>query len=215
MKLCTFFSESHRCFLKRFVNSFSFEPGMDLVIRNIPQLCSGNILEKDWMKAMEKKIDYVIECLETAKDGEIVIHSDCDVQFFKPFSNDIVKHLQKCDIVFQNDYAGKMCAGFFAAKNHKVVRSLFKTVKMKMHEHQNDQYAMNHYIPLYVNQHGLSVGTLPEKYFTYGMYNKQWTERIGDNFIIPNDIMMHHANWVVGVDDKLKLMDIVKQKVEQ
>jgi hypothetical protein len=30
---------------------------------------------------------------------------------------------------------------------------------------------------------------------------------------VPKDIIIHHANWTVGIDNKIKLLDIVKKKV--
>ena len=34
----------------------------------------------------------------------------------------------------------------------------------------------------------------------------------GQDFNIPADIIMHHANWIVGVQNKIKLLNLVKDK---
>ena len=38
---------------------------------------------------------------------------------------------------------------------------------------------------------------------------KPWS---GEDFNIPENIVSHHANWVIGIDNKIKIMDIVREK---
>ena len=58
----------------------------------------------------------------------------------------------------------------------------------------------------------------PSKFFTIGhvLYlnnkaGKRWEE--GGGFPIPDTILMHHASGVVGLEKKLKLLDIVRTRV--
>ena len=52
----------------------------------------------------------------------------------------------------------------------------------------------------------------PTKYFTIGYSTKgtQWTPETGD-LDIPKTILMHHANWTAGVENKIKLLNFVKE----
>ena len=40
------------------------------------------------------------------------------------------------------------------------------------------------------------------------------TEPSDPTFTIPNPILVHHANYTFGFDNKKKLLDIVKERVE-
>ena len=54
---------------------------------------------------------------------------------------------------------------------------------------------------------------LPKEFFTYGVFNNgEWDypENNIIDFKIPSDIIFHHANWTIGIDNKLKLLNFVK-----
>ena len=76
----------------------------------------------------------------------------------------------------------------------------------------------------------ISWGYLPERYYTHGLYvegikdftmenqsglwweNKNWEEKAG--IYVPDDILVHHANWCHGVENKIHLLDWVKEIVD-
>ena len=64
---------------------------------------------------------------------------------------------------------------------------------------------------------GLTINerVLPRnKYFTVAASTnaKQW---VGQDFHVPTTIVAHHANWTVGLDNKLKLLQFVKNKFKK
>ena len=75
----------------------------------------------------------------------------------------------------------------------------------------------------------ISWGYLPPRYYTHGLYvegienfsmedqsglwweNKNWAER--SRIFVPDDILVHHANWCHGIKNKVHLLDWVKEIV--
>jgi hypothetical protein len=78
---------------------------------------------------------------------------------------------------------------------------------------------------------GIEWGYLPARYYTHGLYvegienfsmedqsglwweNKNWSEK--SCVFVPDDILVHHANWCHGVDNKLHLLNWIKEIVDQ
>ena len=211
MKLITFFSKSHACLYKKFMNTFPYDEDVDLIVRYMPQECDGNYdtWNENWMKTMYRKVQYIIDYLDELKNGELLIHADIDIVFYKSFAKDLRKLMSDSedDIMFQND-GNTLCMGFFVVRKSDEIVRLFNTVYERMKDYEHDQDAMNKILPT----SNIQYGKLPERYFSYGPLNglKRWTPEC-EYVNVPHDIVMHHANWTVGVDNKLKLIEQVKR----
>jgi hypothetical protein len=184
------------------MNSFPYQEGVDLIIRFMPQECQGYFECVDWNKTMHRKIDYIIQYLEEMSEADIMIHADVDIKFYKPFKQDIEALLGDYDIAFQND-GNCLCMGFFAARKSQRLIDLMRSVKNNIAKYGNDQYAMNALIAA----SGLKFGVLPPRYYSFGALNSctNWNVTI-QSFNVPKDIILHHANWTVGVDNKIALI---------
>ena len=79
MKIFTFYSDSHKHLLDLFLKSFFKNCNLDLTIKKIEQKCSGDYHSNGWKESMVSKIQYIIDSLNQCNEGEIMIHSDCDV----------------------------------------------------------------------------------------------------------------------------------------
>jgi hypothetical protein len=71
---------------------------------------------------------------------------------------------------------------------------------------RDDQEAMNQVLPTWNGRYGL----LPAQFFTFGSFYQHWDETKTD-FSLPKGIVMHHANWVKGIENKLKLLTLVRE----
>lgn len=193
------------------MNTFPYDEDVDLIVRYMPQECDGNfdVWSDDWMKTMYRKVQYIIDYLDELKNGELLIHADIDIVFYKPFAKDLRKLMcdSKDDIMFQND-GSALCMGFFVVRKSDEIVKLFNTVYERMKDYKHDQDAMNQIIPT----SSIQYGTLPARYFSYGPLNglKRWTPEY-THINVPHDIVIHHANWTVGVENKLKLIQQVKE----
>lgn len=213
IKFCTFFTNSHLSLYKEFMNSFPYEEGVDLIIRYLPQESDGVYESDSWNKTMFKKMVYIVDYLKKLKEDEYLIHADIDICFYKNFKTDLMSLLNQFngDILFQND-GYELSMGFFICKKNEKIISLMEYIRDNLNQFAQDQKALNVLIP----RSGIKYGILPERYYNFGPYNgfKRWEPNI-DNFYVPRDIILHHANWTVGIENKLNLIKKVKEIVKK
>jgi hypothetical protein len=217
MKLLTFYSDSHENLYKEFfLSSYeehlkdSFELKAKHVTQHSP---TGDYGSVGFSETMLEKINHIIESIDTS-DEEPLVFADCDIQFFGDFKEDIISQLGEYDIKFQNDVACR-CAGFFICKQSEKVLNFFENIreilKKNMRPGVDDQVVINQVLDknLFPN---LIHGLLDNKYFTVAMAtgSKQW---VGQYFDVPNNIYTHHGNWTVGMENKIKLMNYVKNEL--
>ena len=210
MKIYTTYSKTHEIFLPWFDTRKEVEPGLEPVYIEIGQKCKTGVFDSEnWNEATRQKIVALLDIINSCKE-EYFIFSDVDVQFFKPVWDLGAKALENHDIVFQNDYYGAQCTGFFYCKNNNKTKQLFEEA-LKIHKHHRDdqvsiQVALN-------NVEGLKHALLPKEYFTYGMYYDHWHGQ--KVFRVPSKMVLHHANWVLGIDKKLELLKATRYNYEQ
>jgi hypothetical protein len=208
MKLITCYSDSHESmFDKYFLPSFnSHLSNYELKVKKLKQISStGNYGSRDFNLTCKEKIRWILENFEIDSKEEVV-YSDCDVQFFGKLDY----FLGNNDILFQYDY-NRYCTGFFIFKQTKTVLDFLLSVEKMTSSGMDDETASDGIL----KNHKIVCGILPkEKYWTIGSITKGnvWT---GQKFDCPKEIIMHHANWTVGIPNKLLLLEIVKCKMEQ
>jgi hypothetical protein len=219
----TLFTESHRNFFEKyFLPSFPFNENIELKVFFKKQLCkSSEFMSEGWNETMRYKAEcFYTQIKKIDEQNEIFMFIDPDVQFFGDFYNDIIAELNDHDVVFQNDYGGGANTGFFAAKNNKVTRRLFLNVLQNLHNFPEEQRTLNHMLRDFNDVFQVKWKFLPKRYWTYGEIAIQpngfggvrdnWD---GSDFEIPKDIIIHHGNWTKCFEDKFKILDKVKNKV--
>lgn len=227
IKAYTLFTDSHKKFLTDyFIPTFPYREEIELTILHRPQHCKTASFETEgWKETMRDKVNCFIEGIESCTEEDIFMFIDPDIQFFGDFYDDIVSNLSNKDAVFQNDVFGGVNTGFFAVKNNNRVRSFFKTILGNLDSFSQEQVLANY---LLTNSDkfpsiAISWAFLPAKYWTYGHiaalpgegvepYRGSWTPDAPD-FDVPQDIVIHHANWTAGINNKIKLLEIVKSKL--
>jgi len=155
---------------------------------------------------MKTKTSFMIEkCKENF--GDTIIFSDADVQFFGPIKNTLLEELEDFDIAclqggFGNCFA--LCSGFFVCKCNSSTLNLFENMLNSFY--RDDQFSLNQ--QRWRCKHKCLS---PERFFTIGqVVLEKWAPEI--EFNISEKILVHHASGVVGLNDKVKLMDTVKNK---
>lgn len=214
--LYTFYTPSHEILLKEWFLP-SLQDEFKVVVKKFEQECqSGTYMQKGWTKMMLCKVDLIIEAIQE-QWGNIVIYADVDIQFFAPIQDKIEKCLQDKDLVVQKDNnMGALCAGFMAMRANEQTLKLFKKIRNRMiaNPGQSDQPTLNQllikekytkiqwdYLPI------CFFGTATVSCITFAN-NKIW--RHGDDVVIPKNIVLHHANYTAGVENKIKLLTYVK-----
>ena len=201
MKLYTIYTESHKemyenYFLKTIPNEFEIIPN------EIPQECpTGEFYESGWDKTCYRKTELYLKACEENM-GSVFAFSDVDIQFFGKIKEAMLSELGDFDIACQNDTGPYYCSGFFVCRGNERTLNMFR--EMVKNYDREDQTTLNNHIHLAKSKF------LSHKFFTIGhLLNTAWT---GQEFEIKHEILMHHSNWVIGLDRKAKLMDIVREK---
>jgi Nucleotide-diphospho-sugar transferase len=212
VKIYTHFSDSHSEMYERYFkpslrNLYTKEQVGISVCKHAQTTASGMFMSQGWLEAMDIKLDVILTAINENKNSWFIF-ADCDVQFLRPFLDDIETELTPVDIVCQND-CDSLCAGFFACKGNDRTHTLFSTIKRDFRYMVNDQVALNEFKNL-VNYKLLDK----QKYFTIGnTFNNVDGTHNWDNATsieVPDTILVHHANYVKGTENKLKLLEQIK-----
>jgi hypothetical protein len=222
IKMYTFFTPSHTVFKDKWFLPTLKDDGIELVMREYPQECeSGKVFTAGWQSAMLRKVDMIIEAI---KDnwGMPIIYSDIDVQFLAENpSKHIIKILGDKDLVIQRDTpSGTVCAGFFACRaNHKTL-ALFEGVRGSMiaRNECSDQKTLNKLLrkgkDKERNPYKIVWDYLPVEFLGGGtLTGCGWSPK--RHMFIPDNIVLHHANWVIGTPGKIEQLEYVRRRVEQ
>lgn len=212
MIIYTHYSDSHKEMYENYFrtslrNLYSKDEALIKATYHSQTTSSGSFMTKGWLDSMDIKLDIILKAIYENK-GKSFIFADCDIQFFKPFIKRIEQELEDCDIICQED-RGSLCAGFFGCKSNDRTLELFTTIKDKFREMVNDQVALNNL------KHIVKYKTLnKEEFYTIGNFfenvNGTFVWDNNTNIVPPKSIVLHHANYVIGVDNKLKLLEMIK-----
>jgi hypothetical protein len=227
MKLYIFYTPSHEKMCNEwFMPSLSPEDDFEVIAEVYDQECdSGNFMQTGWLPTMIHKVDIVLRGIEE-NWGSVFIHADVDIQFFRPMKALILAAMQDKDMVLQKDHPkGVACAGFFACRGNERTRALWTRIKESLQSeiekvkkqkkvvksNFNDQTLLNKFIRS-SNPYNIVWDYLPKTFFGGGsLTGKRW--KPGNTLPIPEEIVMHHANWTVGVENKIAQLDYVRSEV--
>tara|TARA_R100000951_G_C2609691_1_gene170823 strand:+ start:146 stop:796 length:651 start_codon:yes stop_codon:yes gene_type:complete len=208
--ITTFYTDSHKVFLDDWFMKTIVEKDK-VKIEKFDQECStGEFMSAGWKNTMLKKVDYIRDCL---LQDEPFFHLDCDIQFFDSFYDNYIKLLNDndLDMLAQHDGNGTVCCGFMLIRPNETTRKFFDDVheKTKNDVYGNDQLACNALLP----QSGVRAKLLGADAFSIWMSNgmRVWEPSHGLP-AIPEYMTAHHANYTSGIENKLELMKLVREK---
>ena len=185
----------------------------------------GDYLSPSWTRSVLAKNELILSKLESDKD-EVFVYSDCDIQFFGLTPKMLLAELGGYDIAFQrDDYRGLACSGFFVARSSSQLAQVWKAVIQQISHQGRDQIALN---KLLHETPALRWRLLSTRFFGAGcglpllpIYQRivrlKFRSRAplwvpGMPLAVPNEIVMHHANWTVGITNKICQLEYVKSK---
>lgn len=224
MNIYTVFTESHRSLFENYMfKTLPFDSRLELRVLFKQQTCNAEFRSEGWKDTMYYKVRCFIQAAYEIKDGDYFIFCDPDIQFFRPFYDDILKEVEGYDAAFQNDYGGGVNTGFFIMKSTPKTRAFLKTVEGNLEKFPEEQVCFNHLIQNFSQYEKIAFSCkfLPNRYWTYGEKAIQpkpngepysiWDGKDVD-FEIPEDIIIHHGNWTNTFSNKIKLLDLVREK---
>jgi len=215
VKLYTLFTPSHAVlFNDWFLPSISALHEYDLVLEKHDQECkTAEFMSPGWKKTTRRKVNLILRAIKE-NWGSFFVYSDVDIQFFKSTLPAIRDALATHDMVFQQDTPEKkICTGFFACKANQKTKIFWEMVGkiMDVFPIYSDQASVNLLLEK-AEFADLSWDLLPESFLDGGALTGE-TWKPGDACNIPRDVILHHANYAVGVNNKIEQLKQVKNKV--
>lgn len=204
MKIYSVYSPSHKVlydqyFIKTIPKNFQLN-----IVEEPEQVCKkASYHSAGWTDICRQKVDiFLSACKENF--GKHFFYCDVDVQFFGDnLLDSLIEEIQDYDLACQDDVYGYN-SGVFVCKANDATLKLFTLMKERyVHD---DQKTLNAYINLCKHK------KLSHRFFNVGqIFKSGWK---GQDFVVPINMLLHHANWVVGVNKKIKLLNIVRNKYD-
>jgi len=191
-----------------------------------------------WSEITCEKIDFVIKAVQDSWN-KIFLFSDPDVQFIDKVDKHILRFSKNQDLVFQrNNPWGMLCSGFFACKGNDKTLKFWRAVRDIIRYDTDDQDAANILLidkrastainpdplkHLYLktcvtksrigmNPYGIRWAYFPVSFCGGGtLVEKEWFP--GDKLLLPKNLLLHHANYTKGLENKLAQLKYVKEAV--
>ena len=168
---------------------------------------------KEYNKIMGTKTKVILDSLTKNNTIHFV---DSDIVFLKTISPEYYEKYSEYDMVFQQDcstlepFALWSCAGNVLIKNTPESRFLLNIIIEYQHKYpnKNDQECMYQYFL------DLGIKNILEyphtKLYSFPKHEFLNGHNINNNKHLFDSILTFHANYVVGRDDKIKLLKLVK-----
>ncbi len=220
MKLYTYYTPSHAPLFEGYflpsLRQLYSERELPCEASCVPQVSdTGAWSSPGFNETTERKFDVLARaCAESG--GDPFLFSDVDVQFLRPFLDHLHPLLDGVDMAFQED-RGEICSGFFIARGTERVATFLAAVRRRLQEEQhrwNDQIYFNELAGairyrLLPRAHYYTVGN----YYTNRHGNHLWFQ--GDDFEVPREVRVHHANFVIGVPRKIQILELVRDRLRR
>ncbi len=215
IKLYSFYTSSHKILKDKWFGP-TIKDDFEVIIDCYKQDCpSGVYMTAGWKKSMGRKVNLILRAIEE-NWGKIFIYSDIDIQFFRSMKRHILKAMKGNDMVFQRDRpSGTVCAGFIVCRANEKTLRLFKAIRQYMIDNDlSDQKTLNHLLRKTDLFTDIKWAHLPETFFAAAtLLHEKPNWYPGKVLKIPRDIILHHANWVGGVQRKIAQLSYVRARV--
>lgn len=202
MKLFSYYTPTHaRMFNNFLLKSIERFNEYTIIVKKDAQICeSGLYGTKGFNIQTFNKLDFVLSS-NNWDSGEIAMFCDADVIFLKPTKDHVLGQMPEHDIIFQND-GGRCCTGFYVFRCNQKVKRFFEMAYSFRDSYGDEQICITEKID------GADI-----KYKLFGpeIWNLGFSDptKVHEQLTeIPKDILVYHANWLLGLDRKEKALQL-------
>lgn len=219
MTLYSHFTPSHRGLFEQFLNPslrehFLCDQRNRLVVSEGEQITATGCFSDEGFN--RTTIGKVRLWLRAAEENPLKpwIYCDPDICFYRPFARELRRYARCYDVAGQSDKSRyfEICTGLFVAKSSGRLVEFFRAIEhlMSTTDIHNDQLA---FIRISREFPDLSLGLLPRSYWSVHWSTRGDVWEPGMKLRVPLNIRAHHANYALGVDAKVRLLQEVKDIV--
>lgn len=137
--------------------------------------------------------------------GEVIVYTGVDIQFFKDVVPELSSMIEGKSVLFMND-VGCRCPEFMTIRCSKQVADTFRKLVDLYHRPK----APNDSLILTGMTLPFKFEMLPKSYWTIG-----WCTMKNLPVKVPDDIRLHHANYVVGFNDKMNILARIREEARK
>ena len=176
-------------------------------------LPSGDFMTSEFYDVQKFKIQTVLKYLADSSCSTIA-YFDSDIVIRGNAIEAMQKAIGDHDICFQSD-RGSFCSGMFIAKNNAKIVAFFTEVLNRL-DYLKDSYVHTAADQTIINDMlkskaiDLCFGFLDDSFTTYGNINTEVRLWEGEEFVLDESVVAFHANFTIGTESKMRLMDYVK-----
>jgi hypothetical protein len=212
--LYALFTPSHRVLKENYFEP-TLPPDIELHLCHVEIDGEGRFHDVSWRRAIVCKVEFILEAIErhagTAESA--FAFSDVDVQFFGSFGDWFERSLEQHDLVFQTDAPGPaLCSGFLFCRANAVTRAFWQQVLagVRASDGREDDQVMAQRLVWQMPE--LKWTCLPPIFFGGGtLTGRAWNP--GTELPVPSGLLMHHANFTLGVPNKVRQLEYVREQV--
>ena len=194
----------------------SIKDNYDIRVTKIEQEClSARFLEDGWKKTTLEKVDMLIQAIRE-NWGQWFVYADVDIRFYEETEPTLKELIEGRDLAIQkNSPMGDVCTGFFACRaNERTLKAWERTRKrMVQHEEESDQAAFNYVLMNEEEPSEIKWVYLPRTFMTGALSPGIEAGEPECTLLIPEGLVLHHANWTIGIENKIKQLEYVAHSV--
>lgn len=193
----------------------------------------GSYGDTSFRSAVRGKVDMIERAIER-NWGRVFVVADVDIQFFGPIADLVLDAIQEKDMVTQTDGPTGHCCGFMVIRANDITRAFISRIQAMLEYDRflTEQPAFNSAL----KEFELRTGFLPDIFFgpgsflytrgvrtTHDAFPSSWlrvenpTHPVwvpGSELMVRQNIVMHHANYTIGVENKIAQLEHVQKVVE-
>jgi hypothetical protein len=213
MHVFTYYSPSHQPFVDEFFRPSLQAVEPDLQIHTEIQdfnFGTGSLKNPGFTETITLKYTRFWEFASSRPFGDLILCSDCDIQFFRPFVKDLEGYMESNDLVFQTNTVNppKFNVGFFCIRWLPSTRAFIINFLNAAARNLLEEKTTNNIVDQLVFPARISL-LPPDDYWTVlSTGNREFTPEK-----VPHGLYMHHGNGRQTMADKLQLMRDVRDTV--
>lgn len=210
LRLATYYTPTHRGMCERFVMSRA-EGFSEIVFREYDQKCpAASFKQQGWNACMLDKLDML---MRLPQDGVPTLYADADVCLLPGLAewcSERIRQMEFHEIAYSDDVV-QWCAGVMLFRSTACTHAWWRLVAdMAVLLDQPDQDVI-HVLRANAKRLPVPMTVMPGDRVANWATLGNRTPWSGEPFAVPETAVAWHANWCIGVEPKMQMLEYVAE----